>query len=188
MNRTMRPGAPGGPPGREGGVHTAKAVVLIIVLVLIGALVLSKTALAGKGTAAAGAASHATTTLKKGAVTVPPPTTSTTLVPVSAIKVQVLNGVLTGSLAGQWSAKLRANPGYDTLTADNATSRVTASVIYIITPGYQAEANALAATVGLPSSKVDTTIPPPASAPIPTTERTKANLVLVVGPDLAGTA
>jgi hypothetical protein len=161
---------------------------LIIVLVLIGALVLSKTTLAGKSTAAAGAASHPTTTLKRGVVTVPPSTTSTTLVPVTAIKVQVLNGVLTGSLAKEWSNKLKANPGYDTLAPDNATSKVAASVIYIITPGYQAEANALAAAVGLPSSKVNPTIPPPAAAPIPAAERTKANLVLVIGPDLAGTA
>ena len=116
----------------------------------------------------------------------PSPTTSTTLVPVADIKLQVLNGVLTGSLAGQWSAK--ANPGYDTLAPDNATMKVPASAIYIVTPGYEEEANALAATVGLPSSAVNKAVPPPASAPIPAADRTKANLVLVVGFDLAGTA
>jgi hypothetical protein len=100
----------------------------------------------------------------------------------------VLNGVGTGTLAGQWSAKLKANPGYNTLAPDDATAKVAASMIYVLTPGYLPEANALAAAVGLPASAVNPTIPAPLSAPIRATERTIANLVLVVGPDLAGRA
>jgi hypothetical protein len=78
--------------------------------------------------------------------------------------------------------------GYQTEPPDNATTRTTTSAIYILTPGYQSEAYALAATVGLPSSAVNITIPAPATAPIPAAERAKANLVLVIGQDLAATA
>ena len=128
---------------------------------------------------------HATTTLRPAT---PPTTAAAALVPPSSIKLQVLNGVLTGSLAGKWSAKLKANPGYNTLPPDNATAKVAASEIYVITPGYQREANALAVAVGLPVTAVNTTVPAPSSAPIPAAERTTANLVLIIGPDLAGSA
>jgi hypothetical protein len=42
--------------------------------------------------------------------------------------------------------------------------------------------------VALPVTAVNQTVPAPASAPIPAAERTTANLVLVIGPDLAGSA
>lgn len=168
-------------------MHVAKAVALIAVLVVIGIAVLAKaTAGGGSGPPARTAGSQAPSTTSP--TTAAAPSTTTTLVPPSEVKVQVLNGLLTGSLASQWSQKLKSNPGYTTLPPDNATSKVTASAIYILTPGYQAEANALAAAVGLPASAVNTTVPPPASAPIPASERTSANLVLVIGPELASSA
>jgi hypothetical protein len=42
--------------------------------------------------------------------------------------------------------------------------------------------------VGLPVTAVNQTIPAPASAPIPANARTTANLVLIIGPDLAAHA
>lgn len=167
--------------GREGGAQTAKAVVVIAVLVVLGVAVLAR---ANGGSANVVAATHpaATTT------TLPQVTTTTTLVPAAQIKLQVLNGVGTGALAGEWSTKLRANPGYDTLTALNATARVSSSAIYVVSPGFVPEADALAAVVGLPTSAVNTTIPPPSSAPIPSSVVSTANLVLVIGPDLAASA
>lgn len=105
------------------------------------------------------------------------------------IKLQVLNGVLTGSLAGEWSVKLKANPGYNTLPPNNATARVASSEIYVVTHGYGREADALALTVGLPVTKVvNPTTPLPATAPVPAVDRTTANLILIIGPDLAATA
>ena len=74
---------------------------------------------------------------------------------------------MTGSLAGEWSAKLKANPGYNTLAPDNATAKVAQSEIYVVTPGYLPEANALAVAVGLPVTAVNPTTPPPATAPDP---------------------
>ncbi len=167
----------------SGGMQTGKAVLVIAVVVVVGWVILRH------GTSTPTHASTPTTT-RQPAVTTPATTPPTTvaLKPASSIKLQVLNGVLTGSLAGQWTTKLKANPGYNTQPPLNATARVAQSQIYIITPGYQREANALAVAVGLPVTAVVGTIPPPSTAPIPTAAKSTANLVLVIGPDLAGSA
>jgi hypothetical protein len=163
-------------------MQTGKAVLVIAAVVVVGWLVLRH------GSTTPTHASTPSTT--HPAVTTPATTPPTTvaLKPASTIKLQVLNGVLSGNLAGQWSAKLKANPGYSTMPALNATSRVSQSQIYILTPGLQREANALAVAVGLPVTSVVVTVPPPATAPIPTAVKSTANLVLVIGPDLAGSA
>jgi hypothetical protein len=162
-------------------------VLVIVVVVLLGWWVLYKSHGATKPSAAASTSpttathpSHSSTT------TVPRPATTTALVPPASIKLQVLNGVLTGSLAGQWSNKLKASPGYSVLPPDNSTAKVASSVIYVITPGYGPEGNALASAVGLTPAAVQTVVP--ATAPIPPAEKAKANLVLIIGPDLEATA
>jgi hypothetical protein len=169
--------------GRDGGSQTLKGVVVVVVLVALGIAVLARAGGSHAPSPAAARQAGATTT-----TTVPSSTTTTTLVPAAQIKLQVLNGVGTGSLAGEWSNKLKANPGYQTLTPLNATARVTSSSIYVVTPGFVPEADALASVVGLPTSAVNTTTPPPSSAPIPSSALSNANLVLVIGPDLAASA
>lgn len=182
MNRPMG----GRRGGADGGVQWAKALALIAVLVVLGVVILDKTqnspATRTSTSTRHGAAGSTTTS------TVPAPTTTTTLLPAAQVKVQVLNGIGTGSYAGLWTTKLKTQFGYVTEPADDATTKVPTSIIYVLTPGYGPEANQLAARVGLPASTVYPTIPPPAAAPIKTSERATANLVLVVGPDLQGTA
>lgn len=180
------------PPSHHRGGSSGtplKAVVIIVVLVAIGAFVLSRTGSSGTTKTAT---SSPTTVHTKPVATSPTtaaaPTTTAPLVPASQVKVQVLNGTGSGNLASQWSTRLHATAGYITEPPDDATATVTQSVIYVLTPGYVPEAQALAAAVGLPSSAVNTTVPAPASAPIKATERAAANLVLVVGPDLASGA
>lgn len=172
---------PAGPGRRpDGGTQTGKAILVIVVVMVLGWIVLRHGPSTTVGTAAQRTSVSVTTT------TVPP--TTTTLVPAASIKVQVLNGTGSGNLASQWSAKLKTTAGYNTLAPDDTTSKVTASAIYVITPGYIPEAYALATAVGLPQSAVNTTVPAPSSAPIPASERSKADLVLVIGPDLASRA
>ncbi|MDA8046663.1 MAG: LytR C-terminal domain-containing protein [Actinomycetota bacterium] len=181
MNRPM-----GGRPNRpDGGVQWAKALVLIFVLVIIGVVVLAKTGGSPSthtSTSGATSAHHGASTTS----TVPASTTTTSVLPAAQVKVQVLNGVLTGSLAAQWSQKLKTQFGYITEAPDDATVKVPTSIIYVLTPGYEAEAQHLATSVGLTASAVYPTVPAPATAPIPTADRAAANLVLVIGPDLAG--
>lgn len=173
----------GGPAGQrrrpEGGTQTGKAIVVIVVMMVLGWIVLRH------GTGSPAAASR-TPAAASTTTTVPP--TTTTLVPAASVKVQVLNGTGSGNLASQWTSKLKTTAGYNTLAPDDATSKVTASVIYVITPGYVGEAYALATAVGLPASAVNTTVPAPSSAPIKASERANADLVLVIGPDLAASA
>lgn len=168
--------------GHDGGSQTVKGIVVVAVLVALGVAVLARAGGSHAPAPAAARQAPATTT------TTAPSSTTTTLVPAAQIKLQVLNGVGTGSLAGEWSNKLKANPGYQTLTPLNATARVTSSSIYVVTPGFVPEADALASVVGLPTSAVNTTAPPPSSAPIPSSALSGANLVLVIGPDLAASA
>ena len=171
-----------GAPGRrqDGGTQTGKAIVVIAVMVVLGWVVLRHGSSGPAATSVPRASAAVTTTTV--------PTTTTTLVPAASIKVQVLNGTGSGNLASQWSSKLKTTAGYDTLAPDDATSKVSASAIYVITPGYVPEAYALATAVGLPPSAVNTSVPAPSSAPIPASERAKADLVLVIGPDLASSA
>jgi hypothetical protein len=192
VNAPRRAGHPGG--AGEGGAQTLKAVLVIVVVILIGVAVLHRSGkpVSASSSSTAPPTTHGATQPNRPATatttTVPAPTTTTTLVPVSSVKLTVLNGTGISGVAKQWSEKLKANPGYDTLAPDNATKNVTASAIYVITPGYQAEAAALAKTVGLPATAVNPTVPAPASAPIPAGDREAANLVLIIGPDLAAKA
>ena len=175
-------------PGNEGGVQWAKALVLIVVLVIVGVIILKHTTKGSANKTAAGSSAHHSSTSTTTSLP-PAPTTTTTLLPAKQVKVQVLNGASASlPLAGEWTRKLQANPGYTCETPNNATATVASSIIYVLTPGYLPEANALAAAVGLPATDVDTTIPPPTTAPIPASARTSANLVLVIGPNLEATA
>ncbi len=183
----MRSGS-GAPPNAQ-GVQGFKAAVVIIVVLVVGWILIDKATNVSKPVGPSASAPTQHKKSKSGATTLPPASTTTTtvaLIPASEIKLQVLNGVGRGSLAGEWSTKLHTDFGYDTLRPDNATSVVGASTIYVITPGYLPEADALATSVGLTPAQVSAVTP--ATAPIPTAEKALANLVLVIGPNLASTA
>lgn len=184
MSRPMGGRAPRG----DGGVQWFRALVLIAVLVVIGILILAKTTStpAAKTSTRSGRGGGPTTT----ATTAPSTTTAVAALSASQVKVQVLNGLRSGNLSSQWITKLKSQYGYQTGPADDATSTVTASTIYVITPGaqYVAAANQLAARIGLSPSAVNPTVPAPSTAPIPAAERATSNLVLIVGSDLAGHA
>ena len=162
--------------------------MVTVVAVLIAVLVLHHKFSSG----AASSASPPTTKARVTTTTINVlgSTTTTTVQAVTApnIRLQVLNGVGSGDYAGEFSVKLHANPGYNTLAADDATAKVGASQIYIVTAGYLPEAKALAATLGLSASSVVATVPPPSTAPIPAGDLNKSDLVLVVGPDLVSKA
>jgi LytR cell envelope-related transcriptional attenuator len=132
------------------------------------------------GSPTSGASTGGTTT------TLPPGVTTTTIAPAD-IKVLVLNGAsFTENLATEFTEKVK-NLGYTTLTPNNAAGVVKASQIYVMTNGDAPEGDALAKSLGLTSAAVTTTLT--TNAPLsPGTAATGANLVLVVGPDLASKA
>ena len=125
----------------------------------------------------------ATTTVPASRATT---TTSTTVPPLppGEVKVLVLNGTLSGNLAGTAAKALAANPGFSTLAPDDTTSKVLTSNVYAASPKYLPSAQAIAAVYGIPSSAVAQPIPP--DAPIQASEKSLANVVLIIGPDIAG--
>lgn len=126
------------------------------------------------GTGTASSTPSTTTTTLAGH---PAPTTTTTTAPNPAVKVVVANGGTVTGAAAFFTAKLDAK-GWSTLTPTNATS-VTASAVYYA-PGDQGPADTVAASLGLSPTVVH-----PISTVTPATGITGADVVLIVGPDLA---
>jgi hypothetical protein len=176
------------PPDEQapsGGTRTVLALVVIGVLVAIGALVLARSP--SKPSSSAAPTTTTTTTTPHTTHPATSPTT-TALVPPAQVKLQVLNGANPSQpIASTWSNKLRTTYGYDTLPGDNATTTVQTSAIYVVTPGYTDEAHRLATQVS-PTSPPTVYSTVPSTAPIPAKDATKANLVLVIGADLANKA
>lgn len=166
-------------------MQTGRAVLLIAVVVVVAVVLLRHVgpSTTPSPTAAGRTTTTSTTTVKGGGSTT---TTSTTLaaLPPGQVKVLVLNGTLAGSLAGTTAKKLATSPGFSTLAPDNTTSKVLTSTVYASSPQYLPSAEAIAAIYGIPSSAVVTPIP--TTAPILASERDLANVVLIIGPDIAG--
>jgi hypothetical protein len=170
----------------DGGTHTVRALVLVVVAALVAILVLrhagtpavTRLATAGRATTtttAGGARAPVTTT-----TTVTPPTT---VAPPSHVTVQVLNGLLAGDLATELTTKL-AGDGYQTLPANNTTAQTDRSVIYLVHGAPEGEAAALEAALGLKAGSVPIERTIPAAAPLPATATTGSDLIVVIGTSL----
>ncbi len=176
MSGSGRSGDDGSSFARDASTQTGKAVVLILAAVLVAVVLLNHQPASNTKTSKPAATTRPT---------IAPSTTSSTmaLIPPNQIKLLVLNGTLKGVVAGQFTTKLKANPGYLTQTPDDATAAVPMSAIYAVSSQYANEAQFLAQTLGLPATSV--TVNVPTSSPVPAAEKAVANLILVVGPDLA---
>jgi hypothetical protein len=109
-----------------------------------------------------------------------PPTTTTTLPP-SRVPVLVANASDITGAAAAITTKLQVG-GWDMLPPTNASARVTTSNVYYVA-GQQQSAEAIAASLKLPAGAA---VPYTTSAPVSSIET--AEVLVVVGPDLAGAA
>ncbi len=167
--------------GRSASGAMLRGIVLILVAVALGILLLEATDGPGpfetttpdESGLAGGVSTTASTEAGQEALT-----TSTTLAPIdpSTITVLVANGGGVAGLAGAISEQVAAQ-GYQTAEPTN-TKRVDASVLYY-TPGFEAAAEALAASFD-PAPEVA-----PLPDPPPVDDLEAANLVLVAAADLA---
>jgi hypothetical protein len=114
------------------------------------------------------------------------PTTATTVVTghqSKDVKVLVANGTNTAGAASRVVQPLTA-AGYNVLAPTDATKAAKAStktsVVYF-TPGYDQDARVIAVRIGLQQTAVQTM---PAAPPVSNTQG--ANVIVVIGPDLAG--
>lgn len=166
-----------GPLERSG---VGRGLLLVIGAVIVGALLMpSATRTPLKSTAAA-----AVTSGTSASVT-PPSTVPTTTVPASAptssVKVLVANGTNTNGAAAN-VASLLSGKGFATLSPVDALTTVSSTQVYAV-GGDAAAAEQVARALGLSASAVQ-----PSSTPVPVSNSGGADVVVVVGPDLASHA
>jgi len=167
------------PPPPQGSV--ARGAILVAVAVVIGVLLLrdddSATTQVAVGSDTAADVDDDEGSGDDEGTDTSTTTTTAALRPAAEIKVLVANGSSVNGAAGATTDSLEAL-GYVTATPTNA-ERVPATVVYF-TEGYQPEAQALAAAIGAPPTSVT---PMPAVAPVDDLQL--ANVLVVVGPELA---
>jgi len=153
-----------------------RAAMVLIVFIIATAVSLRYV---HPATPSSSAASATTATTRAGTGTTAPaghPTTTTT--PPSKVPVVVANGSNVSGAAGSISTELQA-AGWQILPAENATSNVSASVVYYVA-GLQPSAAAIAKFLGIPTSGVQ-----PLTSAAPVGAVGTAQVVVVVGPDVA---
>lgn len=167
---------------RSAGVNAGRGAALLAVAVIVGIFLLNKVD-DSNSTVLAGSATTTTTTKRSSSSS-----TTTTQPPHRAqeVKVLTLNGTTIKGAAGKVAQSL-ATQQFNMLSATDATATTKQttkfSAVYF-TPGYEPDARVIAHFLALPATSV---------APYPTTnapvaDTRTANVVVLVGPDLANTA
>lgn len=179
---------------RSAGSAMGRGVVLVVVAVLIGALLMQQafdadtSTVVGPGTVVTTAKPSATTSEgdTNGTTDTTTPPTDTTTPPVSDTKapntvtVLVANGSGVNGAAGRMADDLKPI-GYVTFTA-NAKANVTATAVYFV-EGFQADAAAVASIIKANPAGVK-----PLPVPAPVSDTKNAQVLVVLGPDLARAA
>jgi hypothetical protein len=167
-------------PGSEptGHPRPGRGLVIVIVAVVIGVLLLPSATRPPLSASAVGATTPPTTTPSRSTTHGHVTTTTTTTIAVADIHVLVANATTTNGVAGRVTTFLTSK-GFGTLTATNALVKVTATEIFTV-GGATGDTSAVAAVLGLAPSSIE---PPAQAAPVSST--TGANVVVIVGPDLA---
>jgi hypothetical protein len=169
--------------GRSAGMAAGRGAVLLAVAVILGIVLLNAADDPGPDRIAAGASedddeggsSDATTTTL-------PPSTLATVPPRSPQEVKVLptNGTAVKGVAGKARDTLQA-AGYNVLAPTDAT-KADASNVYFTSADYEREAQAVASALGLPPTAA---VAYPSAPPLPVVDPKGANVVVVIGPELA---
>jgi hypothetical protein len=120
-------------------------------------------------------AGHGTTTTAHGATT-----TTTTTVPRSSVKVLVANGTAVPNQATNYSRYL-SGQGWNTLPPADATTQALKTSTVYYAQGAQSSAETIASSLGLPATAVA-----PLTTSVPVSSTTGADVVVVIGADLAG--
>lgn len=160
----------------EPTVNPARGAALVVVAVLIGLVLLRN----GLDTSEVVTASKP----DKSGVTAPDngsdasTTTTVALRAPDTVTVIVLNGTSVGGAAGKYSTAI-ASAGYQMLVAGDAATKIPATQVFFA-PGYEGEAAAVAAAAGAPATLTPAALPTP-----PPGEVGAANVVVVIGTDLA---
>lgn len=178
--RRRRP-APDAPPAAQGSI--AKGAILVAVAVIIGFVLIRDDGIQGQSSAiGADTGGDVEETPDDSA---PDETTdsSTSSVPEARdpadVRVLIANGTNVNGAAGRFNEAL-ISAGYDAAGAVDALDKSATATFVYFTPGYEAEARAVAAELGASAENV--TAQP--SAPV-VADTKLANVIVVIGPDLA---
>jgi hypothetical protein len=179
----VRPGrhaAGDGSFGRSAGTQTVRGAALLGIAVLIGVILL-RTAPSETVSSVKTTKTTTRTTAKPAASGVTVPQTTTTAAPrqPAQITVTVANGTNVSGAAQRIKSQLLQS-GYNVVSATNATSTTNATTTVSYLPGFQQEAVILATSLSLPATAAAAIPPPP-----PVSDTKGADLVVVVGADLA---
>ncbi|HUR76428.1 MAG TPA: LytR C-terminal domain-containing protein [Acidimicrobiales bacterium] len=176
------------PPG--GSVHIGKAAVLIVVALVLGMIVLRDNSFGGgAGSVSADDIREAiedftvTTLAADNDSNDDKASSTTTAVPAlhakNSVKVIAINATGTAGVAGRATSKLQ-QAGYNALQPGNAPQKATTSLVYVVTPGYELDAQEIAALFGLPDSAVRALPTPSPSADI----KPDQHIAVLVGPGI----
>jgi hypothetical protein len=156
------------------GVVLIAFVVGVAILVSVG----TRPGVSGVPSTAppAGVTTTTTTTTAPGHAT-----TTTTTVPHSSVSVVVANATATNGLAAHFSTVVGAGGWAMKTPADAATTEATSAVYYA--PGFEEEAAAIAATIGVKPTQVL-----PLSSATPVANTAGIDIVVVIGADLVSAA
>jgi hypothetical protein len=177
---------------RSTGIQAGRAALLIGAALLVGALLLRHNpggtpVKVGSGTTTT-TSSPSQTSSSFGAPAGPgttvrsPGTTATSALRAPQdIKVLVANGTSTPGLAGKVSDRVKGF-GYNPLASTNSSQKPASTIVYF-QPSYSNDAAALVGRFALPPTAVQAMPQPP-----PVANLNNANILIVVGPDLATVA
>ncbi|MDQ1375063.1 MAG: LytR cell envelope-related transcriptional attenuator [Actinomycetota bacterium] len=167
---------------RSASVNAGRGAILIAVAVLIGFVLLHDLDRGGVSNVVTSRPRSTTPRSTAPLPTIPATTTTPAHAP-KDVKVLVVNGTTVAGAASRVAQPLKVN-GYNVLRAVDASAAIKAatkaSAVYYVTRDYEKDAKALQAALALPPTPV-TAVPTPPPAP----EVSQANVVIVVGPDLA---
>ncbi|MEY2565815.1 MAG: LytR cell envelope-related transcriptional attenuator [Actinomycetota bacterium] len=186
--RRGRHAAADGSFARSASVNAGRGAVLIAVAVIVGFLLLHPLDDNGNGTGVLASKPRPSGTTPTTPLPTLPTTTTAAAHAPKDVKVLVINGTTVAGAASRVAQPLKVN-GYNVLRAVDASAAVKAatkaSAVYYVTRDYEKDAKALQLALALPPSPVTAVPTPP-----PAVEVSQANVVIVVGPDLAraGTA
>lgn len=163
-------------------VHLGKAAAIIVVGLILAVIVLRSDG-SGAGVAVSAGTntrsetSITTTTVKRSTRTT---ATTTPLRDPATVKVIAVNGTKTSGQGAKATTKLQ-DANYNAIAPGNATAAVRATnpatVIYVVTPGFEREAAAIAALFGLTPTSVK-----PLPSPSPSTDiKNGVNIAVLIG-------
>jgi hypothetical protein len=158
--------------GGQGGRHLAlgRAVIIIVVAVVLGVLILRS-----GGPSSVALPTPTSSTTSSSTTTTAPPRSA----PRSDVKVLVVNDSTTSGVAGDYTTVLQ-HAGWSVLVPGNAKPPPVATSSVYYASNKRSDADAVATALGLPLSDVL-----PLSPATPVSNVAGADVVLVVGADLA---